>query len=275
MIKQDWADGRVFAQIVLVRGIVSVPSDHIERRMIEIRRPQRAAPFNKHSGRSVSILVRRYRSEEVAWIGETVGSDRPAFRQGEGASIVLAKISARRARRQLDPHFNAARDHRNLARLDVDNTELGPEAQITLLRHDQHLTIGVVEVLVLHGSRNEIEMGAHARLGAGISCRRHGANALDKGKTLIRDWDGIPTPSRFRKFENQKCLRPLLREDDRENNSAHSWLVHVFTQPGSSTDFTSLKCDVRWSPESRRGSVPQGQANWVNSSPLVQVGVSD
>src|SRR6266436_6011832 len=43
----------------------------------------------------------------------------------------------------------------------------------------------------------------------------------------------VEIPSRFRKFENQKCLRPLLREDDRENNSAHSWLVHVFTQPGS------------------------------------------
>src|SRR5712675_1930046 len=41
----------------------------------------------------------------------------------------------------------------------------------------------------------------------------------------------VEIPSRFRKFENQKCLRPLLREDDRENNSAHSWLVHVFTQP--------------------------------------------
>jgi len=43
----------------------------------------------------------------------------------------------------------------------------------------------------------------------------------------------VEIPSRFRKFENQKCLRPLLREDDRENNSAHSWLVHVFTQSGS------------------------------------------
>jgi hypothetical protein len=44
----------------------------------------------------------------------------------------------------------------------------------------------------------------------------------------------VEIPSRFRKFENQKYLRPLLREDDRENNSAHSWLVHVFTQPGHS-----------------------------------------
>jgi len=43
----------------------------------------------------------------------------------------------------------------------------------------------------------------------------------------------VEIPSRFRKFENQKCLRSPLREDDRENNSAHSWLVHVFTQPGS------------------------------------------
>src|SRR6478672_6496163 len=42
----------------------------------------------------------------------------------------------------------------------------------------------------------------------------------------------VEIPSRFRKFENQKCLRPLLREDDRENNSAHSWLVHVLRSQG-------------------------------------------
>src|SRR5882757_2881165 len=53
----------------------------------------------------------------------------------------------------------------------------------------------------------------------------------------------VEIPSRFRKFENQKCLRPLLREDDRENNSAHSWLVHVFTQPGSKAEILAAsKC---------------------------------
>src|SRR6266446_2537677 len=57
-------------------------------------------------------------------------------------------------------------------------------------------------------------------------------------------------PSRFRKFENQKCLRPLLREDDRENDSAHSWLVHVFTQPGSKAALTAPKTDFRYTPES-------------------------
>jgi hypothetical protein len=42
----------------------------------------------------------------------------------------------------------------------------------------------------------------------------------------------VEIPS-FRQFENQKCLRPLLGEDDRENNSAHLRLGLVFTQPGS------------------------------------------
>src|SRR5258706_15462830 len=60
----------------------------------------------------------------------------------------------------------------------------------------------------------------------------------------------VESPSRFRKFENQKCLRPLLREDDRENNSAHSWLVHVFTQPGSKAALTAPKSNFRFTPES-------------------------
>src|SRR6266849_5925927 len=51
----------------------------------------------------------------------------------------------------------------------------------------------------------------------------------------------VEIPSRFRKFENQKCLRPLLRDDDRENNSAHSWLVHVFTQPESKAEKLNVK----------------------------------
>src|SRR5258708_32941238 len=51
----------------------------------------------------------------------------------------------------------------------------------------------------------------------------------------------IEIPSRFRQFENQKCLRILLGEDDRENNSAHFWRVHVFTQPGSRGDMTCAR----------------------------------
>src|SRR5258707_15266558 len=60
----------------------------------------------------------------------------------------------------------------------------------------------------------------------------------------------VEIPSRLRKFENQKCLRRLLREADRENNSAHSWLVHVFTQPGSKAALTAPKSNFCFTPES-------------------------
>src|SRR5258708_8004192 len=64
--------------------------------------------------------------------------------------------------------------------------------------------------------------------------KRAAMSALGLGRVKTPTFNlRVETPSRFRKFENQKCLRLLLREDDRENNSAHSWLVHVFTQPGS------------------------------------------
>src|SRR6267142_2299354 len=61
----------------------------------------------------------------------------------------------------------------------------------------------------------------------------------------------VEIPSRFRQLENQKYLRPLLGEDDRENNSAHSRLVHVFTQPGSFPDVARRTCDACFTPMSR------------------------
>src|SRR5258705_10913198 len=61
----------------------------------------------------------------------------------------------------------------------------------------------------------------------------------------------VEIPSRFRQLENQKYLRPLLGEDDRENNSAHSRLVHVFTQTGSKKEVSGIARHVRFALRSR------------------------
>src|ERR1700694_2801121 len=63
----------------------------------------------------------------------------------------------------------------------------------------------------------------------------------------------VEIPSRFRQLENQKCSRPPQGEDDRENNSAHSWLVHVFTQPGSISTELGGPRHVRFPPVSDHG----------------------
>src|SRR5258708_20173675 len=71
----------------------------------------------------------------------------------------------------------------------------------------------------------------------------------------------------------QCCSFPIQR--NRDEISTRKFGVGVFTQAGSKTDVTSLKCDVRCSPESRRGPVPHGQANCVNSTPLFHAAFSD
>jgi hypothetical protein len=62
----------------------------------------------------------------------------------------------------------------------------------------------------------------------------------------------VEIPSRFSQLENQNYLRSLLGEDDRVNNSAHCWLVHVFTQPGSKAEVTARRRHVRFTPTNRR-----------------------
>src|SRR5258707_10445414 len=74
----------------------------------------------------------------------------------------------------------------------------------------------------------------------------------------------VEIPSRFRKFENQKCLRPPLREDDRENNSALTWLVHVFTQPGSKAALTVPKSDFSFTPRKRTQVGHRAMSVWCH-----------
>src|SRR5258708_38273989 len=82
----------------------------------------------------------------------------------------------------------------------------------------------------------------------------------------------VEIPSRFRKFETQKCLRPLLREDDRENNSSHSWLVHVFTQPGSKAPFWQSVGHFRSTSISRHSPSSSACLNRANSGPSQAAG---
>ena len=70
--------------------------------------------------------------------------------------------------------------------------------------------------------------------------RKMSGVGLGRVKTPTRNLR-VEIPSRFRRLENQKYLRALLREDDRENNSAHSWFARVFTQPGSKLDKLTVR----------------------------------
>src|SRR5690348_13409014 len=107
--------------------------------MADLRPPERAAPFHVKLRGRVAILIGRNRRQEVARVGQAVGADRAALGQGQRAAVVLAEIAPRRAAPQLHAELYAARDDGDLARRDVDDAELGPEPELALLRHEEHL----------------------------------------------------------------------------------------------------------------------------------------
>src|SRR5260370_24316338 len=55
---------------------------------------------------------------------------------------------------------------------------------------------------------------------------------------------GVETPSRFRKFENQKCLRPAMVKN-RSIGASTSCLLHPTKQTSTVGTVTSEKCHQR------------------------------
>ncbi len=114
---------------------------------------QFAAPFDDQRVRRIDILVGRHRRKEVARVGEAIGADRPAVRQRERAAVILADIAARQ------PAMGSARKitPRGMMQISPGSISITPNSVTKrsppLLRHDQHLAVGVEEVLVLHRAR--------------------------------------------------------------------------------------------------------------------------
>ena len=118
--------------------------------MVDRCTPQAAFELGDQFEVAIHILERRMRGFEVARIGQAVGSDRAEVGQLQQRTVVLADVATARAIGQFNAEAHAARDHRDLLRLDLDHAQLGQQAQRAQLRHDQQLAVGVVEVAADH-----------------------------------------------------------------------------------------------------------------------------
>ncbi len=200
MIEADRADRRERAQVVFVRRVIAMPGHHVDRRMRQLGQPQFATPLHEQLGRRVLVFIGGHRRQEIAGIGQAIRADRPSLRQGKRTAVVFAEIAACRPRRNLGPEFDAARNHHDFAGLRIDHPEFGDQAQVALLQHEHHLTVGVVEVLVHHRLGDEIDMCRHARLGVGIAGRGHGLHALQERHLAARHRRRIPAVLSDRQF---------------------------------------------------------------------------
>jgi len=71
------------------------------------------------AGWRFAVLVGGDGGEEVAGVGEAVGADGAALRQGEGAAVVLADVAAGGAGGKLGAELDAAGDDRDFAGFEV------------------------------------------------------------------------------------------------------------------------------------------------------------
>ncbi|MNN40485.1 hypothetical protein D3C81_1545620 [compost metagenome] len=150
MVVADRADGVEAAQVVAVRRVVAVPGDHVQRRVVDRGTPQAAIELGDQLEIAVDVFECGMRGLEIARIGQAVGADRAQVGQLQQCAEVLADVATARAVRQLDTEADAARNHRDLLRFDLDHAQLGQQAQAAQLRHDQQLAVGVVEVAANH-----------------------------------------------------------------------------------------------------------------------------
>ncbi len=192
VVERYRADRREPAELIFVGIVIAVPGDDVERRVPDLRAMQLPSPLHDERARGLAILVGGHGREKVALVGETICPDRASPRQPEGRTIILTDIAARRPLDQLHAEDDAARDDANLPGSDLDHAELGAEAQLPLLRHDQHLPVRIHEMLVRHGGGDKQHMRRHAGHGLGVTRRGDGAEPAHECQLLVGNGDRPP-----------------------------------------------------------------------------------
>ena len=75
---------------------------------------------------------------------------------------------------------------------DLEHAALGAQPQPVHLRDDEQLAVGIVEILVLHGSGRDIDVARHAELAEGVAAGRDGAQPGEEVERLVRNRNRIP-----------------------------------------------------------------------------------
>ncbi len=192
MVEADRIDRVEPPQIVLVGRVVAVPGDHVERRMVQSRRPQPALEFLDQLGGAIDVLEGGHGRQEVARIGQAVGADRPQLRQAQQGAVVLADIAARRPIHQVDPEAHAAGDDRDLQRRHLKDPHLGDQPKPPFLGDHQQLPVGVEEHLAGHRAVGEVEVRGQSRALARPAGACQGDQAFDEVLRRIRRGGRVP-----------------------------------------------------------------------------------
>ena len=73
---------------------IPVPSRHVERQVVQLRRPQRPMEFLYQFNGLLAILEPCRRGAEIPRLRRPIGTDRTKIRQAQHGAVILADVAA-------------------------------------------------------------------------------------------------------------------------------------------------------------------------------------
>ena len=95
MVEADGVDAVEAGEVVFAGGVVAVPGDDVERGVVEVGGPEIAEELGDDlEGAAVAVFEGGVWGEEVAGVGEAVGSDGAEVGEAEGLAVVLEEVAS-------------------------------------------------------------------------------------------------------------------------------------------------------------------------------------
>mmetsp|Transcript_41923 Transcript_41923/g.64167 ORF Transcript_41923/g.64167 Transcript_41923/m.64167 type:complete len:311 (-) Transcript_41923:207-1139(-) len=207
MIVTNGADCVVQVQVILVRAVVSVPGNDIEGRVVLLILEELASILALDIPCVVSILVPGSRRLEVHGVGESISSNGSEIRQNEVLLESLANVSSClnlcaligvkliASGIQVNLELDSSLNNADLEGLNSHPSEFGGDEQRSFLRHNEVVTIRVVESSFSHVLIKGVDVHTDTVLHGGVACSAHRSDALNEvvAVAALRVLNGQPS----------------------------------------------------------------------------------
>src|SRR6266702_719832 len=193
MIEGNSVDAIETCEVIFVRSVVAMPGNYVQRRVVDLSRPETSEEFRRNMEFTITIFVSCRWGFEVARIRQPNCPEGTKVRQEERLAIVLAEITAGLFLHQLHTEFESTWDNGKLAGSRFQNSQLRVQAQCTQLRNDQEFSICTIEKAITHRCIGRIEMNRHPNLHSRITVAAESNDTIHKVGSLFGQRKRVPT----------------------------------------------------------------------------------
>lgn len=185
MVDRDGANVDKLRKVIFVRHVVTMPCDYIERTMVLLALEELAPKLvDDIPWVVISHSIACYRVEEIASVGQSVGTEGAEFRELKAGTIDLKNVTSGRTF-NLDFETLTTLDDADFSRLDIEMAKLSLYVQGTLLGHNEKIAIRIDKSAVLHAFVAQENMSGQALSKSLVARTCDSFQTIDKVHSLL------------------------------------------------------------------------------------------